>query len=89
LNRKSSQFFIARAFGSYLDPRSAMRIGLFPDVPLERIQQVGNAAGLGARQMVASSAKRREAEALASMVEHIELTNHPGFHDKFVRGMLF
>ena len=83
------RFIIAGAFGSYLDPRSALRIGLFPEIPLERIQQVGNAAGFGARQMLASRAKRREAETLAASVEYIELTNHPRFHEKFVKAMLF
>lgn len=82
-------FIVAGAFGSYLDPQSAVRIGLFPPVSLERIRQVGNAAGLGARQMLASSAKRREAEELAAKVEYIELTNSPGFHEKFVKAMLF
>jgi uncharacterized 2Fe-2S/4Fe-4S cluster protein (DUF4445 family) len=83
------KFFIAGAFGSYLDPLSAMRIGLFPAMPLERIRQVGNAAGLGARQMLASATKRSEAERLASRIEYIELTNHPAFHKRFVRAMLF
>jgi len=82
-------FCIAGAFGSYLDPCSAIRIGLFPAIPPDRIRQVGNAAGLGARQMLASSAKRSEAEKLAARIEYIELTNHPNFHDKFVRAMLF
>jgi len=84
-----NEFLIAGAFGSYLDPRSAIRIGLFPNIPMERIRQVGNASGLGARQMVASAAKRREAELLASRIEYIELTNHPRFHERFVNGMLF
>jgi len=89
LARELETFVIAGAFGSYLDPRSAMRIGLFPEIPLERIQQVGNAAGLGARQLLASRAKRREAEALAAEIEYIELTNHPRFHERFVKAMLF
>jgi uncharacterized 2Fe-2S/4Fe-4S cluster protein (DUF4445 family) len=83
------EFFLAGAFGSYLDPRSAIRIGLFPAIHMNRIQQVGNAAGLGARQMLASSTKRSEAEKLAAKIEYIELTNHPGFHEKFVKAMVF
>jgi len=83
------KFIIAGAFGSYLDPRSATRIGLFPAVPVDRILQVGNAAGLGARLMLASATKRGEAEKLALRVEYIELTNHPGFHERFVKAMVF
>ena len=83
------QFLIAGAFGSYLDPCSAIRIGLFPPIPLGCIQQVGSAAGLGARQILASAAKRSEAEELASSIRYLELTSHPGFHEKFVKGLLF
>ena len=43
------EVIIAGAFGTYLDPLNAIRIGLLPDIPLERIRQVGNAAGVGAR----------------------------------------
>jgi len=83
------QLVIAGAFGSYLDLRSAVRIGLLPDVAMDRMRQVGNAAGLGARQMLASAAKRREGEELARRDEYIELTNHPRFHDNFVKALLF
>ena len=81
-------FFVASAFGSHLGPRSAVRVGLFLSVPAARIQQVGNAAGFGARQMLASTAKRTPAEDLASQIEYIELTNHPRFHEQFVNALL-
>lgn len=83
------KLLIAGAFGSYLDPISAIRIGLLPAIPSDRIQQVGNAAGLGIRKMVASATKRQDAENLASTVEYIELTNHPAFREQFTKRMLF
>ena len=49
---------IAGAFGSYLDPQSAIRIGLLPRVPLSIVRAVGNAAGAGARLLLASSQAR-------------------------------
>ena len=82
------EFVIAGAFGSYLDLRSAVRIGLFPDIPLSRFRQVGNAAGIGAKHMLVSARRRKEAELLASRIEYIELTNHPQFHEKFVNSLL-
>ena len=82
-------FVIAGAFGTYLDLRSAVRIGLFPDIPLSKFKQVGNAAGLGARQMLASVSQRRTGEELAQRIEYIELTNHPQFHGRFVKALLF
>ncbi|HOG46691.1 MAG TPA: ASKHA domain-containing protein [Anaerolineae bacterium] len=77
---------IAGAFGSYLDPRHAMGIGLLPSVPLERVWAAGNAASAGARMMLASSACRREAEALAGRIEYLEVTVVPGFNRYFSQG---
>jgi uncharacterized 2Fe-2S/4Fe-4S cluster protein (DUF4445 family) len=40
---------IAGAFGTHVDPKKALIMGLFPDCPVEQIVSVGNAAGDGAR----------------------------------------
>ena len=78
---------IAGAFGTYLDPVNAVRIGLLPETPLERIHAVGNAAGSGARMMLASTDYRRLADALAKKIEYLELTTVPGFNKYFARGI--
>ena len=80
-------FFIAGAFGTYLDLESALRIGMFPSLPVERFHQVGNAAGVGAKEMLISLARRVEAARIASAVRYIELTTHPGFTPAFVEAM--
>ena len=82
-----SRWVIAGAFGTYLDLASAVAIGMFPNQPLERFHQVGNAAGVGARQMLLSRRRRAEAAALAAAVEYIELTVYPGFTDLYVGSM--
>ncbi len=78
---------IAGAFGSYLDPRNAIRIGLLPRVPLNRIRAIGNAAGAGARMMLASTEARQRATALAEQVEYLEVTVYPGFQKYLAAGM--
>ncbi len=83
------QIIIAGAFGSYLDVQSAVRIGLFPQIPLGKIRQVGNAAGIGARQMLVSNSQRRLGESLAKQVEYVELANHPHFQNKFAQSLFF
>ena len=83
------EFIIAGAFGSYLDVRSAMRIGLFPQLPPGSFRQVGNAVGIGARQMLISGSQRRLGESLAKQVEYIELATHPHFQDKFAQSLFF
>jgi uncharacterized 2Fe-2S/4Fe-4S cluster protein (DUF4445 family) len=82
-------WIIAGAFGTYLDLSSAMRLGMFPTAPLERFHQVGNAAGVGAKQMLLSRTKRLEASQLAARAGYIELTIYPQFTEKFVESMYF
>jgi uncharacterized 2Fe-2S/4Fe-4S cluster protein (DUF4445 family) len=80
---------VAGAFGSYIDLASARRIGMLPDLPPARFRQVGNAAGAGARQMLLSVARRREAERLAGCVEHLDLTSDSRFTDTFASALGF
>ena len=56
---------IAGAFGAYIDVKSAIAIGLLPALPLDRFKQVGNAAGVGVRRMLASRKARAQARELA------------------------
>ena len=81
------QWIIAGAFGSYLDLASAVRVGLFPDQPLERFHQVGNAAGAGARQMLLSQSQRQAALALVRRVRYVELTTEADFTEEFMQAM--
>jgi uncharacterized 2Fe-2S/4Fe-4S cluster protein (DUF4445 family) len=74
---------IAGAFGTYIDVQSAMSIGMLPPLPLERYQQVGNAAGTGARLALISQDKRRAAASIAARDGYIELACIPDFNEKF------
>ncbi len=72
---------VAGAFGTYLDMANCQYIGLLPEVPPERIRQVGNAAGTGAREMLVSTLKRTEAEAMLNQIEYVELTTVKDYVD--------
>jgi uncharacterized 2Fe-2S/4Fe-4S cluster protein (DUF4445 family) len=80
---------VAGAFGTYLDIRRAIEIGMLPDFPRAHIEQVGNAAGAGARQMLISADCRRRAESMVRDIEYVELTTHPAFADIFARAIGF
>ncbi len=82
-------FIIAGAFGTYLNLDSAIRIGMFPKLPRERYQQIGNAAGAGARQMLISRPSRAAAEKILDQMTYIELTTDPGFMESYVDAMSF
>ncbi|MBN1284806.1 MAG: DUF4445 domain-containing protein [Anaerolineae bacterium] len=81
-------FIIAGAFGSYIDVDSAVAIGMFPPLPRDRYKQVGNAAGMGARQCLVSRSERARGEAIARRVRYLELTNDPRFTDRFSQAVL-
>jgi uncharacterized 2Fe-2S/4Fe-4S cluster protein (DUF4445 family) len=81
------EIIIAGAFGSYIDPASAVAIGMIPAVPLNRIRQVGNAAGSGAKLALISQTERGRAEEIAGRVHYIELASVPGFAKIFANGI--
>jgi uncharacterized 2Fe-2S/4Fe-4S cluster protein (DUF4445 family) len=79
---------IAGAFGSYIDVRNALRVGMFPSLPVERFEQVGNAAGVGARLALISAEQRILANEIALQAEYVELTNDPRFTAFFTEAMM-
>lgn len=83
------QFTIAGAFGNYINVASAIRLGLFPPLPISRFRQVGNAAGMGAYQLLVSGESREQVDLLARKLEYVELTTHPMFSSEFIRQMRF
>ncbi len=83
------EVIIAGAFGSYLDIQSAKAIGLFPDMVNAKFRQVGNAAGVGAKQMLLSKQARKRSQRLADDADYVELTTFPKFSRKFALAMLF
>ncbi len=81
------EIVLAGAFGSYIDPAAALSISLLPPVSLDRVKQVGNAAGAGARSMLVSTATRREAESVAGRLEYLELSSYPALSLIFAADM--
>lgn len=81
------QIVIAGAFGSYLDLNSALDIGMFPAIPLERFKQVGNAAGMGAKRALISLSQREEAKRIAAKAEYMELAGNAAFNRNFIKAM--
>lgn len=80
---------LAGAFGNYIRKESALRIGLLPDVPPERIVFVGNAASSGARMALVSQRYRDKSRELARKIEYIEIAHELQFQDVFADSILF
>jgi uncharacterized 2Fe-2S/4Fe-4S cluster protein (DUF4445 family) len=83
------KIIIAGAFGSYIDPKNVVNIGMFPNVSLKKIIQVGNAAAVGAKMVLLSKKIRKGAEVIAEKAKYLELTVFPTFADHFAKSTLF
>lgn len=81
------EIIIAGAFGTYIDVPNAIKIGMFPDIPVRRFRQVGNAAGMGAVQALVSVERRKLIKDVIKDVKYIELTTYGDFQKEFVKAM--
>lgn len=81
--------YLAGAFGNYMNPASACRIGMIPPVLLDRIEPIGNAAGEGAKLCALSSAEFAYSQKLAQETEFLELASLPQFQDCYVDALEF
>ena len=77
----------AGAFGSFIDPKYAMVLGLIPDCDLAEVKAVGNAAGTGALMALLNRDHRREIERTVAHIEKIETALEPNFQQLFVNAM--
>ena len=78
---------LAGAFGSHIDVKYAMILGMIPDCDLFMVASAGNAAGTGARIALLDSDSRRTIEELVRRVEKIETAIEPKFQAHFVAAM--
>ena len=78
---------LAGAFGSHIDTKYAMVLGLIPDCSLNNVQSAGNAAGTGARIALLNKAARDEIENVVRRIEKIETAVEPMFQQHFVEAM--
>lgn len=80
---------IAGAFGSYIRVESAIKVGMLPDLPKERFEQVGDAAGSGAKLSLLSQPMRVAAAMLATSSNYIELSGSDRFMRRFMTHIPF
>jgi uncharacterized 2Fe-2S/4Fe-4S cluster protein (DUF4445 family) len=78
---------LAGGFGNYIDPESAMTVGLYPDVPIETVESLGNAAGIGAQLALLNRGAREEAKNVVDAVEYFEIAGTDVFRDNFMESM--
>ena len=82
------RFYVAGAFGTYIDPRQAITIGMLPDIPLERFEGLGNAAGKGAVEVIRRKDALREVEGICEKITYLEMNVRGDFMNQLT-GALF
>lgn len=83
------EVYLAGAFGAFMNPESACRIGLLPSVLLPKIKAVGNAAISGGRILASDRRQLERVQGFVSQIEFLELSAVPGFSRCFARNMRF
>ena len=78
---------LAGAFGSHIDVKYAMVLGMVPDCALEHVTSAGNAAGTGARVALLDKRSRVEIEDVVRHIQKIETAVEPRFQEHFVEAM--
>ena len=81
------QVIIAGAFGSNLDIKKAITIGLLPDLPVDRFIFIGNGSLLGARLTSFSTDILDDARRVANMMTNFELSENADFMYNYTAAM--
>ena len=86
---KVDRIRLAGAFGSHIDVKYAMVLGLIPDCNLQHVSSAGNAAGTGALMALLDKDARAEIESVVRRIEKVETAVEPDFQQHFVEAMAF
>jgi len=78
---------LAGAFGTHIEPKYAMVLGMIPDCVFDQVRSAGNAAGTGARICLLNKAARTRVEDMVRRIEKIETAIEPSFQNHFVKAM--
>jgi len=81
--------YLAGGFGSFIDKKSALAIGLIPEELGDRIQSVGNSSGAGVIRAALNRADLDAADRIRARAEYLELSSHKGFQDEYILNMYF
>ncbi len=78
-----AKFYVAGTFGSFIDPRSAISIGMLPDLPLEFYQAIGNSSLGGATMVLAQPSALEQIDRIRDRITYMELNVNQDFMNRF------
>jgi len=83
------QILLAGAFGNYINKSNAKFIGMIPDIPDDKLFQIGNAAGVGAQNCLLNVDLRKKARKLQEKIHYVEIAVEKDFQKEFASAMYF
>jgi uncharacterized 2Fe-2S/4Fe-4S cluster protein (DUF4445 family) len=81
--------FIAGGFGNYINPDNACFIKMIPECLKDKIIQIGNGAGTGAKIYLLNQKAKKRALAIKEKVKYIELSVNKEFKTEYINSMNF
>lgn len=83
------KIYLAGSFGSSINIKKAIHIGLLPDIELERIEYIGNGSLLGASKVLIGDRSVKETEQIGVEAEHFELALCEDFQQVYLSALAF
>ena len=77
------KFFVAGTFGAFIDPQSAITIGMLPDLPLTRYRTLGNSSLEGAGMILTGQGTLSEVDRIRDRITYLELNVNQAFMNRF------
>jgi uncharacterized 2Fe-2S/4Fe-4S cluster protein (DUF4445 family) len=87
VSEQVDNFYIAGAFGYYINYENAVTIGMFPEMPAAKVRQIGNGSLAGAYLTLTSVKKRKLAETMAKIVTYFDLSTDADFVEEYTAAM--
>ena len=75
-------FYTAGAFGTHIDVKSAVTIGMYPDLPENKIISPGNSSLKGSYALLINRDLLSEVEEIKNKIEYLQLSNSSNFVEK-------
>ena len=76
-----SRFYMTGSFGTHVDKESAVSIGMYPDVPRERIILAGNTSIEGAREILLRKSALKDVRTVLALMEYVQFGAVANFVD--------
>jgi uncharacterized 2Fe-2S/4Fe-4S cluster protein (DUF4445 family) len=76
--------YVSGGIGSGINVQNAIRIGMFPNLPLDQYRYIGNSSLSGAYGMLMSQGAACKVRELGQSMTYLELSSHPSYMDEFV-----